>query len=196
MLHNLPGMSTTVTSSPIIIENFLPEGMQDELERVIMGMRFPWFYYPNTNSTDDYTQAGESPQFVHGFIQNYKNITQWHTVPRAITARLGIADEKIIRAKCNLMSREKASFIHPKHVDDENPHWVFIYYVNDADGDTCIFDGEEVAHRIKSKRGRGLIFDGMMEHASSAPVDSTHRCVFNFNLARDIPAEIFEKYAV
>jgi hypothetical protein len=90
----------------IIMDNFLPEAMQDELARALMGPKFPWHLYPNTNTTDESTVPGDSPQFVHGFIQNYKTFSPWATVPQAITTRLGISNDKIIRAKGNILARE------------------------------------------------------------------------------------------
>jgi len=181
--------------TPIIMENFLPEPMQDELVRALMGHKFPWKLYQNTNTTDEATQPADSAQFVHGFIQNYKTFSPWATVPQAITTRLGISNDKIIRAKSNIVAREKSWFAHPKHIDDDQPHWVFIYYVNDADGDTLLYEGDEITHRIAPKRGRAVVFDGACWHASSPPVDANFRCIINYNLARDVPEETFRKYA-
>lgn len=75
-----------------------------------------------------------------------------------------------------------------------------IYYVNDCDGDTVIFDqflevpsldkDEEmlqsntwtVKERIEPKMGRLVVFDGRYYHASSFTKTQPYRCVINMNL--------------
>ena len=60
---------------------------------------------------------------------------------------------------------------------------VIIYYVNDSDGDTCIFDNEgKVQHRISPKKGRFLVFDGNRKHAGSHPYHANYRVVINSNI--------------
>jgi len=180
---------------PIVMENFLPKPMEQELNDVLLGFRFPWFYYPNTNADDLKTLAGDAPQFVHGFIQNGRGFSDYVQVPQAIMKHMGLDPALIIRAKANILGREATPLTHPAHTDDEAPHWVFIYYVNDSDGDTCLFDGDKVVARITPKKGRGVAFDGRWQHASSSPVETPFRCIFNFNLKPEIPAEAFSRYA-
>ena len=171
----------------------LPEAMALEIEQVLLGFRFPWHYYPNTNARDLQTNAGDAPQFVHGFIQNEKRFSQYANVPEAIIERMGLPKNEIIRAKANILGRDREPLVHPAHTDDQEPHWVLIYYVNDSDGDTCLFEGDEVTKRITPKRGRVLVFDGSIRHASSSPVETPFRCVFNFNLKPTLQESQFEK---
>ena len=42
---------------------------------------------------------------------------------------------------------------HLPHIDSEYPHWIAIYYVNDSDGDTHIF--EEKTSKIEIMSGLG-----------------------------------------
>ncbi|MEM1087215.1 MAG: hypothetical protein AAGH90_05755, partial [Pseudomonadota bacterium] len=176
---------------PIILENFVPPVTQGHIEQALLGYQFPWFFYSNTNSSDQQTREDDAPQFVHGFIQDERVASQWTKVPLAVTEALGLQQDAIIRAKANILGRDKAPLVHPKHTDDPNPHWVFIYYVNDADGPTCLFEGSEITHRIEPKRGRGVIFEGKIEHSSSSPVESRYRCILNFNLKPSVSLDAF-----
>ena len=58
-----------------------------------------------------------------------------------------------------------------------------IYFVNDSDGDTFIFDGDPLSltikQRITPKANSILIFDGDFYHASSNPIKSNRRIVIN-----------------
>jgi hypothetical protein len=179
-----------MSTGPIILDGVLPEAMEKEIEDVLLGFRFPWFYYPNTNDRALSTQQGDAPQFVHGFIQDGKPFSEWAGLAESVVARLGLDKRDIIRAKANMLGRERQPLTHPPHTDDEAPHWVMIYYVNNADGDTCLFEDGAVTGRITPKRGRFAIFDGRREHASSSPVEAPFRGILNFNLRKTVPAAL------
>ena len=70
----------------------------------------------------------------------------------------------------------------PEHRDT----WIFLYYVNDSDGDTIIFDGEppnvEIRQRITPKANSGVFFSNKYWHASSNPISPNRRVNINFNL--------------
>ena len=68
------------------------------------------------------------------------------------------------------------------HVDSQKPHNVFLYYVNDSDGDTFIFNSDmSIKKRIEPKKGRLVCFDGSFFHAGSHPSKTDKRIVINFN---------------
>ena len=80
------------------------------------------------------------------------------------------------------------------HIDIEQPHTVFLYYVNDADGDTVIYDyvsknvkdvpnyeDIKMIKKITPKQGRVVVFDGMTWHSSTQPTQGP-RCIVNFDM--------------
>lgn len=84
------------------------------------------------------------------------------------------------------------------HVDCPKPHTVIVYYANDADGESFVFEENlyqalddpnfmvehhdlHIHKTVKAKKGRALIFDGYRYHASSQPTKS-HRCILDFNI--------------
>lgn len=100
------------------------------------------------------------------------------------------------RVRGGLMTRHSFNGLNYPHVDFHNPHYTFLYYVNDSDGDTFIFN-EKVDHnatehtmpkkltlmnRFKPKRGHAIMFNGLLYHSSSTPVDHDSRIAININL--------------
>jgi len=96
------------------------------------------------------------------------------------------------------------------HIDSPEPHISIIYYVSDSDGDTIIyknpldmdndshwtepnkygfqdpivptFDSVVEKQRVSPKKGRVLVFDGLLWHTSNQPNESNRRVILNSNL--------------
>ena len=69
---------------------------------------------------------------------------------------------------------------------NRKPHLAAIYYVNDSDGFTFLFDDDNnIIEKIMPKKGSLLLFNGNKKHASGHPIKSLKRCVINFNLSND-----------
>lgn len=69
------------------------------------------------------------------------------------------------------------------HTDLNIPHWVVLYYVNDADGDTVFFDNnDQELFRVTPKKGRIVLFNGGIMHSGGIP-KKFPRSVINFNIA-------------
>ncbi len=91
----------------------------------------------------------------------------------------------------NLSKSYKDKCIEP-HCDINKGGWTAIYYVNESDGDTVIFNekthlpllNEEelsIKKRVKNKKGRFVMFNQDYLHAGMPPIDSAYRVVINFN---------------
>ena len=65
--------------------------------------------------------------------------------------------------------------------DLDYPHTSLIYYVNDSDGDTVFFDGDKIVESVTPKKGRCVIFDGLIPHGAGIPSKGP-RCIINYNL--------------
>ena len=88
---------------------------------------------------------------------------------------------------------------HNPHVDFYQPHQSALYYVNDSDGDTSIFNetfddvsleqslvytAEQrftLAKRIAPKKGKMIGFPGKHYHASMHPMEASHRIAIAFS---------------
>ncbi|MDG1825463.1 MAG: 2OG-Fe(II) oxygenase [Henriciella sp.] len=179
--------------TPLIVDNIIPEAEQARIEQALFGFDMPWTLYANTNAADLKTKPGDAPQFVHGFIQDGGVLSGHAAIPTSIVEGAGLPAASILRAKANILMREPEELVHPRHIDEPNPHLVMIYYVNDADGDTCLFKGKEIVQRIAPKRGRAVFFNGATFHASSSPLKARFRCVVNLNLAPDVSLDALQR---
>ena len=102
-----------------------------------------------------------------------------------------IAVERVLRIKINMVMQDSDAPLgshHMPHIDSDGDHSVFLYYVNDSDGDTVFFKDwfngstpelTEVVKSVSPKRGRAIIFNGLQYHASSSPREYKTRCVIN-----------------
>jgi len=163
---------------------------------------FGWYYDTNTYRgdkepiiNDDVYDVGQLSFAVFGHKIKESNlfpIRAVYPIIRAIDYHL--RDEEkfksllINRVKFNLLWRvkEAAGKWNTPHVDVDNPEDFIsaIYYVKDADGDTCLFYPDETV-RVKPKQGRVLVFPAYIKHASSNPIDSYDRVVINMVLKFD-----------
>jgi hypothetical protein len=86
---------------------------------------------------------------------------------------------------------------NPPHVDlaELEPYYSLVYYVEDSDGDTILFnkeyknnevfksDNEKILFRIPPKKGRGLFFKGKIYHSGNCPVKYIKRTIINFDFS-------------
>tara|TARA_B100000085_G_scaffold232983_1_gene220305 strand:+ start:7916 stop:8512 length:597 start_codon:yes stop_codon:yes gene_type:complete len=185
-----------------IVDDLIPEEQQVFLQKYLCeNKRFGWHFHPSTITEDDQkTYEGmninEYVQFVHSFAYYDK-----HTIKTEITSPFYNIIEPIIknfgkkynynkiklwRAKANLQTQSsniiKDSHCGP-HTDLWFPHHVLLYYLNDSDGDTFLFDeNKNIIDRITPKKGKAIFFNGDILHASSLPVKSKYRAVINFDM--------------
>ena len=112
--------------------------------------------------------------------------------------KIKLKDPKLLEGRSFLQLPWDKDFIgegvDTPHIDLYEPHWVFLYYVIDSDGDTIIYDYksknkddipyfEDVKEikRITPKQGRVVVFDGAHWHTADQP-RKNKRCIINFNV--------------
>ena len=121
---------------------------------------------------------------------------RWFVEPplSALEKKLGKKFE-LQRIKINLNPKDvpenKGSCFHP-HSDLETNEWTAIYYVNESDGDTLIFNERgmdyiieekeiSIKKRVKNKKGRIVMFNQSLLHCGMTPFESDYSVVINYN---------------
>lgn len=186
---------------PLIIDNLLPQKYADEIERHFLDSTFPWAFNTTVEVADEDTnQIGFSHivLFYPDYIE--KDLTSLLLpLTYIMEDKSGIECNAINRIRIGLFPKDTQGPLHHKpHVDYTTPHYVGLYYVNDSDGPTHIFnervipDNSNLKHSVSAdqltlqttvepKKNRIVIFDGLQYHASSSPKDHYYRMAININ---------------
>tara|TARA_B100001094_G_scaffold256722_1_gene256025 strand:- start:545 stop:1072 length:528 start_codon:yes stop_codon:yes gene_type:complete len=166
-----------------ILDDLISIGMQDYIERTVADPDFPWYYTESISlsNTDDDSNSG----FSHTvFREGYKGPYSDMLLPVLYTALGDIPLKNLLRIRLGMFIKEQNPGDHKEHVDQpEHIHKTMLYYINDADGPTNIYDkkGGNIIEQVEFKKGRCLVLDGKVYHSSSSPKTSPRRLVANFN---------------
>ena len=176
-----------------VIDNFLPSAYQDAIETLMLSTEFPWYLNKTTAPYNpiNFETTTECPQFTHKFLventihSNYYNLIS--LIPYHLMLTENINTTNMIRVKANLNIPVGNYPIHNHygvHVDvsKEKAYTTCIYYVNDSDGDTILFNNDGSKQmEVTPKKGRLVYFDGNTLHAGCPPKQHNLRCIINFN---------------
>lgn len=192
-----------------VIDNIISVEEQDQTLSFLYDSEFPWFVQKETSGypVDDNSvivdkMTSDTIGFVHLSYDRDKGANSFTFEPllgylKNFLANNNNSLDELIRIKINMTLTDTAqqSMYHRPHVDTDDNHYVMIYYVNDSDGPTYLFNNKyngeiqnlEIADKIFPKKGRALIFNGRYYHASSSPVTSKYRIVVNYNFTTKYP---------
>jgi hypothetical protein len=186
-----------------IIENLITPSYANAIEADVA--TFSWRYL------DDITYDGESanPGFVNVIYEHNNAVSDWYPFIKPLA--LQIADA--IDAPIFKLLRMRVGFLLPgnaparpatPHVDFFQPHYTACYYINDADGDTVVYNqklndiGDQeinqhvvqdyvtktnftIAQTSTPRKGSVCVFDGKHFHSSTAPFKYKKRFVLTIN---------------
>ena len=132
----------------IEIENVIPKDYQNHLLNLMTSFDFSWVYNPFMVSGDECFKGQENnlSGFNHFFYEKGEAQSPYfqlvYPLVLTLTSQTGVSFNRLIRMRANLTMPNKASTLehHMPHIDSFFPHWNAIYYVNDSDGDTFIFN--------------------------------------------------------
>jgi hypothetical protein len=195
-----------IIEDPIILDDFVPKQYQDLIEKQLLAEEVNWHYMSDitydVEKFDELNVHVKRPAFAHKFYDRGRGIISpayGLVLPIAYMACdvVKFHINEIIAARSFLtvpLPNITNKVDHP-HVDREVTHLVVLYYVNDADGDTVFYDKTfrdvapqdlnvnelKVIKSVTPKKGRAVVFDGSMYHASTRPSNG-QRVVVNFGL--------------
>ena len=163
-----------------VVENCISKSNQNNIIETMFGLQrnFPW-YFAQDVSYDEGKQ--QRPALFHDFVLKKYNINSdfFDMIKPIIKHKNVIQARSILQLPLNKKLLDK-NFDTP-HVDSEEPHLVYLYYVVDSDGQTLFLKNKKVIKKIKPKQGRLVIFNGNIYHTAEQP-EKGKRCVINFNV--------------
>lgn len=192
-----------------VIDDVVPIDVQDSIEDLLLGDKLPWHFAQDLTRMRKQIKEEKltdlSPYLWISFFEHQNNQSnglmtrKLHPILDSVCEKLKLPFAKLLQGRTFMLFplveelRKKHVNIH---VDTQTEHVVCLYYVNDADGDTILFDKttNEVSpfeshnnqiefkevQRISPKKGRCLVFNGNKYHSATSPEKFT-RCVVNFN---------------
>jgi hypothetical protein len=186
-----------------IIENFLSDKEYQDLTELVTSNVFDWYYIPYTSYSELHggSNVTESNQFIHTFFshkQAFKFIESMNPFKDKLIHH-GIIPTNLLRIKANMLMKDPLypiNHFHPPHSDinDKGKFCTLLYYLNDSDGDTYMFnqtynnmpdfkdrtDELVITKRITPKANTAVVFDSTTIHTSSSPRETDRRMVINF----------------
>jgi hypothetical protein len=184
----------------IEIEKFIPPSYADIIEDIICkSPDFQWVYTPSTNNQKETglmrrdVASYESEQLVHAlYLEGAKRSPFFDVVFPFfyfLEEKTGIRMAAIERVKANMLLRssEPPERYNTPHIDIPDAGYKsLLYYVKDSDGDTVVFNESyrdkkdlTIDKRVSPKKGRAIVFDSNVWHASSNPRQNQNRVVLN-----------------
>tara|TARA_B100000287_G_scaffold153426_1_gene144954 strand:- start:631 stop:1245 length:615 start_codon:yes stop_codon:yes gene_type:complete len=123
--------------------------------------------------------------------------------PLSLMAMDRIGCYNLMRMRINCVPNMFANYTQLPHIDSYvKDSWNVVYYLDDSDGDTVIFNERTLTDteyqsilskgeftemvRIPPKMGRAVLFQGDLFHSSTTP-SKKWRPVVNINLSKDTP---------
>jgi len=184
------------TDEIFIFDDIVDHNYQKYIQQIIFN-KIRWQYIPDVTKPDNKQQR---PGFSYHYIKDKSNVYKWHTdmcvIINAACEKINFKRNDCIQGRSflQLPLNLKDRALDSPHVDMDIDHLVVLYYVNDSDGDTVIyenkFDGwDNIPHyselkekqRVTPKAGRVVIFNGKHWHTSCQPEHNV-RCIINYNI--------------
>ncbi|HXU04797.1 MAG TPA: 2OG-Fe(II) oxygenase [Polyangia bacterium] len=192
----------------IEIADAIPKTYQDQVENELGSNRMLWTF------SDEIASSGSGfetayPGFGHMAYLAHESEPVISPLSSLLLPILFVFCEKanieyraLLRIRVGLFTRTAGGAKHHNpHVDYDESHRTAVYYVNDADGDTFLFDetvdglrvadsgryarqkGFTVRRAVSPQKGKMICFDGRHYHASSYPTSASKRIAVTFNFA-------------
>jgi hypothetical protein len=198
----------------IVLDNVLPTITQNRLKDYVSSEVFEWndynhvqtagFYFKDFTFESDATTVPSDSMiklvYYNNFIQSkiFDRTLYWlgMAVIDEYQQKTGDRVDTVMRMKVNNQKKSIVPGYDQKccneiHVDNFEHHKTLIYYINDSDGDTFLFDKLytentkdyklETFQRVTPKQGRVVCFNGRRFHAPSNPLFYNRRFILNIN---------------
>lgn len=208
--------STDISHIAQVVDDFITPAFQNEIQKVIESL--PWYWvetvalfppdrYRDASAAFEDPRVSDAFAFTHVCYAEGRPQSQYYeffrSILRFLEAKLGIEVAEIIRIRLRLTPQypgHKEGMFNAPHVDigTTNSFKTLVYYVNDSDGDTFIFNRRydssnppvilnknepdlQAIFTNTPKKGSGVYFDGRYYHAGNSPINTKSRCVINFD---------------
>ncbi len=184
-----------------ILDDFLPSDQYTTLLNYMTSQNFPWFYMshasraPGSFIPENAMETFAMTHSIHSKEDGMTSYTIDNFAPLLETIEKNYDNKiEIFRVRAGLKTPKQgftSNHYNVPHVDYFFPHMTALYYVNESDGDTWMFDQNfdqypeptkfTVQERISPKANRLVLFNGLQYHTASNPINTDARIIININ---------------
>jgi hypothetical protein len=168
-----------------VIENCVSQQFVDFVSNELNPETIAWGFLKNVTSASGVKlKVGLSSD---AYRENQiKNTAYWFLYPLLLEVanKNNFFVERLLRIRIGAYINQNSKEINDIHTDLNEDHLVALYYPHDTDGDTIFFDSKEnkkEIFRVSPSKGKIVLFDGNICHASSNPTDHEIRMSVNYN---------------
>jgi hypothetical protein len=186
--------------------NVLPIEEFKKLEEEVFSPTFHWYYARRGNDGSENPFLNGWSRFVYAYRGDVEYVYDDPNNTLVNTARriLKLAGEEyshLLRVRYIMNTISDRPYLNGAHVDSEGEHRVGLFYLNDADGSTIIYNekfdptlkiqsGEylkqyvpelTVEKKVQPVANKLLIFDGLQYHTGTVPVKTARRIAINID---------------
>jgi len=174
-------------------DKFLKDEEAIHIEKEICTNDFPWYYQDKSCKDDaDFSKNNiiDSPLLFHLLFNEGKKSHYFDLVEPIInvinSTHAPIKNLKRIKANLTVPNLATTRMTNldshgPIHVDSSKENYYsLIYYVNDSDGYTYFYEGDQIIYRRSPKINKAILFPSNTKHAGNTPFKTDKRIVLNF----------------
>ena len=176
-----------------IINDFLEQEYFDDLQHHVLSPLWPWYYQNNISlgKTTDVSNYGFTHKLINPDDKGY-NVGQLNRFVYDVSQEVGSSN--VLRCRMDMTTNRGNNIKLEPHVDLTYSHTTAIFYVNDSDGNTIIYnemynqiDQEiddtqlTIKQEIEPKANRLIIFNGLHLHTGHTPSIHNQRVLINSN---------------
>ena len=188
----------------IVIDNVINKTYQDTIEKVLMEEMGTHWYLLDDIAYPSPAVKERRPGLVHPMFDKNGIISPLYNLilPMVFesTSKINFNFEEALRGRAFIQFPSDSNYSNHPHIDTNSPHLVCLYYVNDSDGDTIIYNETvddiqnwpgldtsmlTIRQQVSPRKGRVVLFNGKRYHNSSTPTKNK-RCVINFDLTGSV----------
>jgi hypothetical protein len=189
-----------------IIDNFLAKYYLQHLQDNFLGNNSSWSFNDSLTGDDSLEVLGSFGFGIKLHWNGYFTGSYESTLVRGLVFS---AQEKveevfgesleIVRARADMTVFNPLNHRHELHTDFQYEHMTAIFYLNNSDGNTILFDrdGKNVLTEVEPVENRLLIFDGLLQHTGHSPSNHKSRVLINMNfMTPKLVQELNQMYGV
>tara|TARA_X000001388_G_scaffold76600_1_gene74385 strand:+ start:1116 stop:1667 length:552 start_codon:yes stop_codon:yes gene_type:complete len=169
-----------------VYDDLFSSDFTDYIERIMLLKCCVPFYHVD-NVAGKHHKKFPSPGFSTSFHSgsDYQNTTlkyPFFKILYTLSNKVDFLIEEVLEGRGFIHLPSPNPGMDGIHTDLNFEHSVCLYYVNDSDGDTVLFEDDKKTElkRVTPKKGRVVFFNGLIPHCSSRPAINS-RAVINFD---------------